>query len=158
MEVPSGTGSGFVWDDKGHIVTNYHVIRQAQSAQVAILTKYREEDLPAPSGTATSLNSKYKRANENNNSLPVRSSMRPGNPGVVDFTRRVYKARVVGIDPGKVCFIILSSKFIVVPCYLYPGKIGYCCFKNRCSRIRFVPYRCWNVTKFEAGSISLRNR
>ena len=104
MEVPSGTGSGFVWDDKGHIVTNYHVIRQAQSAQVAILTKYREEDLPAQSGSATSMNSKYKRANENNNSLPVRSSMRPGNPGVVDFTRRVYKARVVGIDPGKVCF------------------------------------------------------
>lgn len=26
LEVPSGTGSGFVWDRQGHIVTNYHVI------------------------------------------------------------------------------------------------------------------------------------
>lgn len=27
LEVPAGTGSGFVWDDKGNIVTNFHVIR-----------------------------------------------------------------------------------------------------------------------------------
>ena len=27
--VPRGTGSGFVWDDKGHIVTNYHVVQGA---------------------------------------------------------------------------------------------------------------------------------
>ena len=26
MEVPGGTGSGFVWDGLGHIVTNYHVV------------------------------------------------------------------------------------------------------------------------------------
>jgi S1-C subfamily serine protease len=25
-ELPQGTGSGFVWDDEGHVVTNYHVI------------------------------------------------------------------------------------------------------------------------------------
>lgn len=25
-EIPSGTGSGFIWDDEGHIVTNFHVI------------------------------------------------------------------------------------------------------------------------------------
>jgi len=25
-EVPAGTGSGFVWDKEGHIVTNYHVV------------------------------------------------------------------------------------------------------------------------------------
>eukprot|EP00752_Nemacystus_decipiens_P008782 g7836.t1 len=36
LEVPAGTGSGFVWDDKGHIVTNFHVIREAQSAQVRL--------------------------------------------------------------------------------------------------------------------------
>ena len=28
-EVPIGAGSGFLWDDKGHIVTNYHVIASA---------------------------------------------------------------------------------------------------------------------------------
>ncbi len=34
FEVESGTGSGFVWDEAGHIVTNYHVIEGASSAQV----------------------------------------------------------------------------------------------------------------------------
>ena len=36
MRVPSGTGSGFVWDGNGHIVTNYHVIASAQAAQVRV--------------------------------------------------------------------------------------------------------------------------
>ena len=26
LEVPQGTGSGFVWNENGYIVTNYHVI------------------------------------------------------------------------------------------------------------------------------------
>ena len=26
MEVPAGSGTGFVWDEAGHVVTNYHVI------------------------------------------------------------------------------------------------------------------------------------
>ena len=30
------TGSGFVWDDEGHVVTNYHVIAKAQLATVTI--------------------------------------------------------------------------------------------------------------------------
>jgi len=30
-----GSGSGFVWDDQGHIVTNYHVIEDAHSIQVS---------------------------------------------------------------------------------------------------------------------------
>jgi S1-C subfamily serine protease len=36
QEVPEGTGSGFVWDTKGHIVTNYHVIRGASAANVTL--------------------------------------------------------------------------------------------------------------------------
>ncbi|MCF8057888.1 MAG: trypsin-like peptidase domain-containing protein [Bacteriovoracaceae bacterium] len=31
MEVPAGAGSGFVWDEEGHIVTNYHVIANGDS-------------------------------------------------------------------------------------------------------------------------------
>ncbi|MEX1099323.1 MAG: trypsin-like peptidase domain-containing protein, partial [Bacteriovoracaceae bacterium] len=27
VEVPQGSGSGFVWDENGHIVTNYHVVQ-----------------------------------------------------------------------------------------------------------------------------------
>ncbi len=36
MDVPRGTGSGFVWDKFGHIVTNYHVIEGASEAVVTL--------------------------------------------------------------------------------------------------------------------------
>ena len=36
MEIPSGTGTGFVWDDRGSIVTNFHVIRDASRAEVTL--------------------------------------------------------------------------------------------------------------------------
>jgi S1-C subfamily serine protease len=35
-EVASGSGSGFLWDDQGHIVTNYHVIQGAQALEVTL--------------------------------------------------------------------------------------------------------------------------
>jgi len=35
-QVPEGSGSGFVWDKAGHIVTNFHVIRNATGAQVTL--------------------------------------------------------------------------------------------------------------------------
>lgn len=31
VEVPQGAGSGFVWDDQGHIVTNFHVVQGGNS-------------------------------------------------------------------------------------------------------------------------------
>jgi S1-C subfamily serine protease len=39
MRVPQGTGSGFIWDDDGHVVTNYHVIEGAQEAFVTLADK-----------------------------------------------------------------------------------------------------------------------
>src|SRR5262249_19809779 len=36
QEVPKGTGSGFVWDEDGHIVTNFHVVSGANAAQVTL--------------------------------------------------------------------------------------------------------------------------
>ncbi|MHC4606692.1 MAG: S1C family serine protease [Planctomycetota bacterium] len=35
-EVPEGSGSGFVWDTHGHVVTNYHVIRSGDRAHVTL--------------------------------------------------------------------------------------------------------------------------
>lgn len=35
-QVPEGTGSGFVWDTQGHVVTNYHVIKGASAAKVTL--------------------------------------------------------------------------------------------------------------------------
>ncbi|WP_280152210.1 trypsin-like peptidase domain-containing protein [Piscinibacter sp. XHJ-5] len=36
QQVPRGTGTGFVWDDRGHIVTNFHVIQGADAARVTL--------------------------------------------------------------------------------------------------------------------------
>lgn len=36
LEIPEGTGTGFVYDDAGHIVTNFHVIKSAQAAKVML--------------------------------------------------------------------------------------------------------------------------
>jgi S1-C subfamily serine protease len=36
FEIPQGSGSGFVWDRKGHIVTNYHVIAGASALLVTM--------------------------------------------------------------------------------------------------------------------------
>jgi len=43
--VPTGTGSGFLWDEQGHVVTNYHVIEQAQELEVTLSdhTTYKAE-------------------------------------------------------------------------------------------------------------------
>jgi hypothetical protein len=37
LKIPQGQGSGFVWDEKGHIVTNFHVIRGASEVQVSLI-------------------------------------------------------------------------------------------------------------------------
>lgn len=34
-ERPTGEGSGFVWDEQGHIITNYHVISEMQGRRLA---------------------------------------------------------------------------------------------------------------------------
>lgn len=43
-ERPQGAGSGFVWDDQGHIVTNFHVIYQADRIEVTLVD---QEPYPA---------------------------------------------------------------------------------------------------------------
>jgi S1-C subfamily serine protease len=36
MSVPRGSGSGFIWDDAGHVVTNFHVLQGANEANVRL--------------------------------------------------------------------------------------------------------------------------
>ncbi len=45
QQVPRGTGTGFIWDDKGHVVTNFHVIQEASAARVTLAdqTSYRAQ-------------------------------------------------------------------------------------------------------------------
>ena len=35
-EIRDGTGSGFIWDDQGHIVTNYHVVANSDRLKVML--------------------------------------------------------------------------------------------------------------------------
>lgn len=35
-EIPSGSGSGFIWDNQGHIITNFHVIQNGSSFKVML--------------------------------------------------------------------------------------------------------------------------
>ena len=35
-EVPQGTGSGFLWDRQGHVVTNFHVLQGSDSSVVTL--------------------------------------------------------------------------------------------------------------------------
>ena len=36
VEVPKGTGTGFLWDDNGYLVTNYHVIQGSEHFRVTL--------------------------------------------------------------------------------------------------------------------------
>ncbi|MBL4581547.1 MAG: trypsin-like peptidase domain-containing protein [Gammaproteobacteria bacterium] len=36
QEVPQGSGTGFIWDEAGYIVTNYHVVQQADRVTVTL--------------------------------------------------------------------------------------------------------------------------
>lgn len=35
-QIPQGTGSGFIWDTVGNVITNFHVIQNADAAQVTL--------------------------------------------------------------------------------------------------------------------------
>lgn len=38
-DLPKGVGTGFIWDQKGHIITNFHVINKVDNAIVTITDK-----------------------------------------------------------------------------------------------------------------------
>jgi S1-C subfamily serine protease len=36
VEIPRGTGSGFLWDERGHVVTNFHVVQGSSALRVTL--------------------------------------------------------------------------------------------------------------------------
>ena len=109
MEVPIGSGSGFVWDDAGHIVTNFHVVQQAKSAQVAILTPggINNKQPQSSSANIMPMTPPVVVTKQSLSSRGMDSSVRPGALGIEgstvlpNYIRTVYKARVIGVDPTK---------------------------------------------------------
>jgi S1-C subfamily serine protease len=47
FEVPKGTGSGFLWDDRGHVVTNFHVVQDAASRGGSAQVTLGDDDFDA---------------------------------------------------------------------------------------------------------------
>ena len=47
LEVPAGAGSGFIWDRRGHIVTNYHVIASGVRGTTYSVTLFNHKTYPA---------------------------------------------------------------------------------------------------------------
>ena len=43
VEVPAGSGTGFIWDADGHVVTNFHVIQGAVRATITLADGSRHE-------------------------------------------------------------------------------------------------------------------
>lgn len=43
VEVPAGSGTGFIWDTDGHVVTNFHVIKAAARAYITLVDGSRHE-------------------------------------------------------------------------------------------------------------------
>jgi len=75
-----GSGTGFVWDREGHIITNSHVVADAKQIEVSILTK---KDV------------------ENENSMLFPTSLDGRTPGIDgEYHWRVVRAKVIGSDPG----------------------------------------------------------
>jgi len=134
MEVPLGTGSGFVWDKDGHIVTNYHVIRNAKFAQVALITPRGRKDkrpsgssLSPPKSLASAASSSTSGNNDSETDVFGTTSgglSRTSSTNMVssdDYTRNVFKAKVVGLDPGKDIAVL---KVDAPEDLLYPIQLG----------------------------------
>jgi S1-C subfamily serine protease len=46
MEIEKGTGSGLIWDEQGHIVTNFHVVEGANRFKVTLADQSSWEAIP----------------------------------------------------------------------------------------------------------------
>jgi S1-C subfamily serine protease len=53
VQVPSGTGSGFIWDNAGHIVTNFHVLSGATAGAKVTLSDHTTLDAELTGYAAT---------------------------------------------------------------------------------------------------------
>jgi S1-C subfamily serine protease len=118
-----------VWDKQGHIVTNYHVVRNAKFAQVALITPRKGEK--APFGLMPSQQQLPQQASttsilsDDNSSLDIfsvsPSASRPNRFTSPEYKRTVFKAQVIGSDPGKDIAVL---KIDAPEELLYPIQLG----------------------------------
>lgn len=95
-EVPSGSGSGFIWDNDGHIITNFHVINGASKAEITLSdrTSYpadlvgysKEKDIAVLKIKAPKSKLKPIRTGKSTNLRVGQFVMAIGNPFGLDYT------------------------------------------------------------------------
>jgi len=127
MDVPVGTGSGFVWDKDGHIITNYHVVMNAKFAQVALITPRKNNKMlngrqPSSGQSLSSASSIPENVFASSDSVPqpVRTSS-TNKVSSDEYKRTVFKAKIIGSDPGKDIAVL---KIDAPEELLYPIKLG----------------------------------
>lgn len=97
VEVPQGAGSGFVWDEEGHIITNYHVVQGGNSFVVTFFNdpkQYRAKIIgTAPEKDIAVLKLEKKpdnlipiRVGSSKNLVVGQSSFAIGSPFGLDYT------------------------------------------------------------------------
>ena len=88
-EVPLGTGTGFVWDREGHVVTNYHVV-QGRSSAIRVVMHDQANYLAQPVGASPRHDLAVLRID-----APA-DSLRPVRPGDSDRVRVGQSAYAIG--------------------------------------------------------------
>jgi hypothetical protein len=90
-----------------------------QNMYTAVLSRVFDDDEDEKEDSSR-LDSKSKRKKKKELYSPI-SSMRNSSPGLANYSRKVYKAKVVGVDPGKDIAVLK----IEAPAYdLYPIDVG----------------------------------
>ncbi len=98
-----------------------HVVQNKKSAQVAILSRVFDDDDSEDNENLRPKSSSRARTRESKEYLNPLTSMANADPALTSFSRKVYKARVVGVDPGKDIAVLK----IDAPVFdLYPIDVG----------------------------------
>jgi S1-C subfamily serine protease len=97
IEIPSGAGSGFIWDKQGHIVTNYHVVdggdkfnvrfhKDNKEYKAVYVGGVREKDIAVLRLESTPKNLTPVTAGKSSNLLVGQKALAIGNPFGLDHT------------------------------------------------------------------------
>ena len=99
-----------------------HVVRNAKSAQIAVLSRVFDDDDEEDQANLRPISSSKARTKQSREQyLNPMTSMQNADPALTSFSRKVYKARVVGVDPGKDIAVLK----IDAPVFdLYPIDVG----------------------------------